>query len=84
MTNGEIPYGNAYGYMPYMPTYTPSPEEAPHLGHSKHLCDMVKRGVDLELFKDLVRNPKFICKKCGRAAANDDNLCEPVSLEPKE
>jgi hypothetical protein len=41
---------------------------------------MVKRGADLPMYKDLVRNPKFICKKCGRAAAKEENLCEPVPL----
>jgi hypothetical protein len=31
-----------------------------------------------KILKDLLN--KFICKKCGRAAANEDNLCKPVSL----
>lgn len=53
---------------------------APHLGHSKHLCDMVLKGADLETYKNLVKDPKFICKKCGRAAAKEENLCEPVPL----
>lgn len=74
--------GEEYPYpfqMPPLYWYGP-PEEAPHLGHSKHLCDMAKRGVDLQTFKDLVRNPTVICKKCGRAAAKEENLCEPVPL----
>jgi hypothetical protein len=42
---------------------------------------MAERGeVSLEQMKALVKDPKFICKKCGRVAANSDNLCEPVSL----
>jgi len=41
---------------------------------------MADRGVDLETVKALVKNPKFICKKCGRAAAKEENLCEPVPL----
>jgi hypothetical protein len=41
---------------------------------------MVKRGADLPMYKDLVRNPKFICNKCGRAAAKEENLCEAVPL----
>ncbi len=54
---------------------------APHLGHSMHLCDMAERGdVSLEQMKALVKDPKFICKKCGRAAAKEENLCEPVPL----
>ena len=57
-----------------------SVEEAPHLGHAKHLCDMAKRGVDLNTYKKLVKDAKFICKKCGRAAAKEENLCDPVPL----
>lgn len=55
-------------------------EKAPHLGHVNHLCDMAERGVDLNTYKELVKDPKFICRKCGRAAAKAENLCEPVPL----
>jgi hypothetical protein len=55
---------------------------APHIGHRTHLCDMAERGeVTLAQMKALVRNPKFVCRKCGRAAAKEENLCEPVPLE---
>jgi hypothetical protein len=55
---------------------------APHIGHKNHLCEMAEGGnVSLEQMKDLVRNPKFMCKVCGRVAANSDNLCDPVTLE---
>ncbi len=54
----------------------------PHIGHKHHLCAMAESGdVGLEQMKDLVRNPQFMCKRCGRAAKNSDNLCEPVSLD---
>jgi len=33
-----------------------------------------------EDFKKFVRNPQFICKKCGRAAAKAENLCQPDTL----
>ena len=78
MPDGEHPIPE-YRYLSAWYTY-PHAEEAPHLGHSKHLCEMAKRGEDLETFKSLVRNPKFICKKCGRVAAKEENLCEPVTL----
>ena len=53
----------------------------PHIGHRHHLCALSESGeCTLEEYKALVKNPKFICKKCGRAAANEDNLCEPVPL----
>ena len=54
---------------------------SPHLGHRDHLCDIVKRGeLSINQYKLLVRNPKLICKNCGRAAAVATNLCEPVPL----
>jgi transcription elongation factor Elf1 len=57
---------------------------APHIGHSNHLCDMVEKGqVSLQQIKSLIKDPKFICKKCGRVANNSDNLCEPVDLYPQ-
>jgi len=35
---------------------------------------------DLDEIKKLVRNARFICKNCGRAAKDEENLCNPVSL----
>jgi len=54
---------------------------SPHIGHRMHLCDMAERGeISLDQMKALVKDPKFICKKCGRVAAKAENLCEPVPL----
>ena len=55
----------------------------PHAGHENHLCYLHNLGIleaDLAHFKDMVQDPKFICKKCGRAAKNAENLCEPEKL----
>jgi predicted amidophosphoribosyltransferase len=50
-------------------------------GHEKHLCKMVVGDqVDIEDLKPLVRNAKYICSSCGRAAAKAENLCAPVPL----
>ena len=63
------------------PSYYLDPEANPHIGHKHHLCCMVKEGVvTLEQFKALVKNPKFICRKCGRVANKEENLCEPLPL----
>jgi hypothetical protein len=35
---------------------------------------------NLEDYKKFVRNPQFVCKKCGRAAAKAENLCQPDKL----
>jgi hypothetical protein len=63
----------------------------PHPGHDAHLCflenighlqpNLMEMGISTkEEYKDLVRGAKFFCKKCGRAAKNERNLCEPEKL----
>ncbi|MFB0507987.1 MAG: hypothetical protein ACETWT_14750 [Thermodesulfobacteriota bacterium] len=55
----------------------------PHPGHEKHLCLLQNTGYIKENFseyKNLVRDPQFVCKNCGRTAANDANLCAPEAL----
>ena len=59
----------------------PARRHTSHIGHGQHLCDMAERGeVSLEQIKVLVKNAKFICRKCGRVASRDVNLCEAVAL----
>ncbi len=42
---------------------------------------MAEQGeVTLTQMKEMVRDAKFICKKCGRIANSDKNLCEPTPL----
>jgi hypothetical protein len=56
-------------------------EPMPHLGHGNHLCHMVEYlGVDIKDYKPLVKNAKYLCTKCGRVAAKQENLCEPIEL----
>ncbi len=55
----------------------------PHEEHEKHLCYLQNTGwvqSSLAEYKKLVRNPKFVCKNCGRAAASEKNLCKPGKL----
>ena len=67
----SMPYG-PYHYRAY---------RSPHIGHKNHLCELCSSGeCSLETVKALVKNPKFVCKTCGRAAAKEENLCEPVPL----
>ena len=57
--------------------------EMPHSNHEQHLCFLQNVGYvekNLEEYKRLVRNPKFVCKSCGRVAENSVNLCEPEKL----
>ncbi|UCB61634.1 MAG: hypothetical protein JSW72_08290 [Candidatus Bathyarchaeota archaeon] len=56
-------------------------EKMPHLGHGKHLCHLVEyKGVEIKEYKPLVKKAKFLCKNCGRVAAKEENLCEPIPL----
>ena len=48
--------------------------------HEKHICQIKDIKEDLDMVKDLVRDPLFICKRCGRAAKSEDNLCKPSKL----
>jgi len=57
------------GYEGSVPTY-------------EKLCAMVfaPNGIDLRAMRLLIRDPKYICRDCGRAAANEGNLCSPEKM----
>lgn len=51
--------------------------------HSEHLCYFVSQGFNLTNAKEynaMVKNPRFKCQHCGRAAKKAENLCKPVKL----
>ncbi len=55
----------------------------PHDCHEIHLCYLANLGYQLQNttdYKSLVRDAKFLCKHCGRVAADKQNLCNPVKL----
>jgi hypothetical protein len=55
----------------------------PHAMHDEHLCYLVNMGYiesNLKDYKELVKDAKFVCKKCGRSADSDENLCQPHKL----
>jgi len=55
----------------------------PHAGHEHHLCYLRNLGfhkTNLNEYKELVVDGKYICKECGRVAADRKNLCKPVRL----
>ncbi len=57
--------------------------DMPHPMHDDHLCYLVNMGYmqsNPEDFKKLVRDAKFVCKKCGRSANSEENLCQPQKL----
>ena len=60
-----------------------SSEKMPHPGHDKHLCylnNLRFQESNTEEFKALIKDPKFYCTNCGRAAVNAKNLCKPATL----
>ena len=52
----------------------------PHVGHEKHLCEIIEKGATFSDYFDLIRNAKFVCKQCGRAATKEENLCDPFPI----
>ena len=49
---------------------------------SKKLCQWDKAGIesDLAQLAALVGKPRYVCKKCARAARSKKSLCKPVRL----
>ena len=51
--------------------------------HDQHLCYLISQGFHLsdeQEFRLLTENPKFQCRRCGRIANKDKNLCVPFEL----
>ena len=51
--------------------------------HDNHLCHLHTSGLSKtkpDQYARLVKEPKFVCKSCGRVATSKENLCEPVGL----
>jgi hypothetical protein len=68
-----------------MAEWFPLPMElqSPHPGHGAHLCVAHNVGYiksNFAEYKKLVKDGKFVCKECGRVAADAKNLCDPEAL----
>lgn len=50
--------------------------------HENKLCAMTccPGRIHLEELKPLVKDAKYICSECGRAAARPENLCSPQQI----
>lgn len=44
-----------------------------------HLC-MLSKDREWSKVRALVKDARFFCKKCGRAARNSENLCSPAKV----
>jgi hypothetical protein len=54
------------------------------VSEEKPFCKRVTPGFlkkNLEEYKEWVREPLYVCMKCGRVARRARDLCRPVSLE---
>ncbi|MGD9497413.1 MAG: hypothetical protein AB7Y46_14025 [Armatimonadota bacterium] len=47
---------------------------------AKKLCKLAKKE-KFEEIGALAQNARFICHKCGRTAANSQNLCQPRRIK---
>ncbi len=50
---------------------------------AKKLCTLAKNGSlkeDTKAYKELLREAKYMCKKCGRAAAKPKYLCKSTKI----
>jgi hypothetical protein len=49
----------------------------------KRLCKWKEDDIErkIEALSDIVKNPKFLCKKCGRVAGKEKWLHKPVALD---
>ncbi|MBN1788774.1 MAG: hypothetical protein JW806_10340 [Sedimentisphaerales bacterium] len=55
----------------------------PHALHEIHLCYLANLDYQTQKpkqYKSLVADPRYVCKQCGRVAADKRNLCKPVKL----
>jgi hypothetical protein len=53
---------------------------------NKTLCELKSDGFiekDFKAYRKLVRQARFVCRRCGRAARRKSNLCYPKRLYPK-
>lgn len=50
---------------------------------TKKLCNWKQEDISnkFDKFSDIVRNPKFVCTKCGRVADKKKRLHKPVAFK---
>lgn len=68
-------------FSPYIIRESSSPTDED--GMSKSLCKWRRGEVEanLELLREMVKKPKFACKKCARVANTKKALCSAVKLK---
>lgn len=53
---------------------------------SKTLCEWKKHEIteDTVALARIIRDPRFVCRKCARSAHKDKHLCKPIPLPSEE
>ena len=51
-------------------------------GYDEKICSMTSSGdkLDLKLIKQLVKDSRYVCRTCGRSAADAERLCSPETM----
>ncbi len=50
------------------------------MAHASHMCDLMAKKTPIAELKKVVKGAQYLCAKCGRAAAKEENLCAPEKL----
>ena len=53
------------------------------MAEKRTLCELEKANMlvdDLKTYKKLVSKGKYVCRRCGRVARKNQNLCKPEKL----
>ena len=48
-------------------------------GDERHLCKIAKNSAP-DAVREIIKNARYFCSKCGRSAHNADNLCKPLEI----
>lgn len=51
---------------------------------ARKLCKWKRKRIEKQLgeLRNELREPRFVCRKCARAAHEQKRLCKPVPLDP--
>jgi hypothetical protein len=52
------------------------------MGMGKTLCEWKKGEIleEVEKLAEIVRDSRFVCRKCARSAHEDKHLCKPLAI----
>ena len=45
----------------------------------RHLCRVSKDG-DIERMREIIKDARYFCRKCGRSTHEAEHLCKPLEM----